>query len=109
VGDIYTMTLQEYLEATPWQRFAYRVYRNPFVMFFIGPIYVMLSYRLPLGYGSEKPSVRNSVALTNLFLVLLLVGIYLAFGLKTLTFGLPAHPVLRRDGGHLPLLRAAPV
>jgi omega-6 fatty acid desaturase (delta-12 desaturase) len=85
VGDIYTMTLQEYLEATPWQRFAYRVYRNPFVMFFLGPIYVfMLSYRPPLGYGSEKPSVRNSVALTNLFLVLLLVGIYLAFGLKTL-------------------------
>jgi hypothetical protein len=36
-------------------------------MFFIGPIYVfMLSYRLPLGYGSEKPSVRNSVALTTL-------------------------------------------
>jgi Fatty acid desaturase len=91
VGDICTMTLQEHLEATPRQRFAYRVYRNPFVMFFMmffmffmGPIYVMLSYRLPFGYGSEKPSVRNSVALTNLFLVLLLVGIYLAFGLKTL-------------------------
>jgi len=85
VGDIYTMTLEEYLKASPWQRFAYRVYRNPFVMFFIGPIYVfMLSYRLPLGYGSEKPSVRNSVALTNLFLVLLWAGIYLAFGLKTL-------------------------
>ena len=66
VGDIYTMTLEEYLKATPGERLRYRLYRNPFVMFFLGPIYVfMLSYRLPLGYGSEKPSVRNSVALTN--------------------------------------------
>lgn len=85
VGDIYTMTLEEYLKATPWERFKYRVYRNPFIMFFIGPVYVfMLSYRLPLGYGSEKPSVRNSVALTNLFLALLLAGIVLLFGVKTL-------------------------
>ena len=85
VGDIYTMTLEEYLKATPGERLRYRLYRNPFVMFFLGPIYVfMLSYRLPLGYGSEKPSVRNSVALTNLFLVLLWTGIYLGFGLKTL-------------------------
>ncbi|MGV2481707.1 UNVERIFIED_CONTAM: fatty acid desaturase, partial [Salmonella enterica subsp. enterica serovar Weltevreden] len=53
--------------------------------FFLGPIYVfMLSYRLPLGYGSEKPSVRNSVALTNLFLALLLAGIVVFLGVKTL-------------------------
>jgi hypothetical protein len=56
VGDIYTMTLQEYLEATPWQRFAYRVYRNPFVMFFIGPIYVfMLSYACPWAMARKSP------------------------------------------------------
>jgi len=85
VGDIYTMTLDEYLKATPGERLRYRLYRNPFLMFLLGPIYVfMLSYRLPLGYGAERPSVRNSVALTNLFLVLLWTGIYLAFGLKTL-------------------------
>jgi omega-6 fatty acid desaturase (delta-12 desaturase) len=56
-------------------------------MFFLGPIYVfMISYRLPLGYGSEKPSVRNSVALTNLFLALLLAGIVVFLGVKTLLF-----------------------
>jgi len=87
VGDIYTMTLEEYLRATPRERLAYRLYRNPFVMFFLGPIYVfMLSYRLPLGYGSERPSVRNSVALTNLALVLLLLGIGTLLGWKTLLF-----------------------
>ncbi len=62
VGDIYTMTTEEYLPATPWQRFSYRVYRNPFVMFLFGPVWVfVLSYRLPLGYGGDKPKVRASV------------------------------------------------
>lgn len=85
VGDIYTLTLTEYLRASPWERFKYRIYRNPLVMFLVGPIYTfMLSYRFPLGFGADKPSVRNSVALTNLFLVLLWVGIALGFGLKTL-------------------------
>lgn len=87
VGDIYTMTVREYLEATPWERFKYRIYRNPFVMFLIGPIYVfMISYRFPLGYGSDKPHLRNSVAFTNLALALLLAGIVLLFGVKTLLF-----------------------
>ncbi|GLV47195.1 fatty acid desaturase [Thermus sp. LT1-2-5] len=87
VGDIYTMTLEEYLQATPRERLAYRLYRNPFVMFLLGPIYVfMLSYRLPLGYGSERPSVRHSVALTNLALTLLLAGIGVFLGWKTLLF-----------------------
>lgn len=85
VGDIDTMTLEEWLRASPWKRLRYRIYRNPFVMFFIGPIYTfMLSYRLPLGFGANKPWVRNSVALTNLVLVLLLCGIVWFFGFKTL-------------------------
>ncbi|MGQ9735119.1 MAG: fatty acid desaturase [Thermaceae bacterium] len=87
VGDIYTMTVQEYLEATPWERFKYRVYRNPWIMFLIGPIYVfMLSYRFPTGYGSDKPHLRNSVAWTNLGIALLLAGIVLAFGVNTLLY-----------------------
>jgi omega-6 fatty acid desaturase (delta-12 desaturase) len=85
VGDVHTMTLEEFLKATPWERLRYRGYRNPWIMFLLGPIYVfMLSYRIPLGYGSERPSVRNSVAWTNLLLTLLLVGLALSLGLKTL-------------------------
>ncbi|HGY10043.1 MAG TPA: fatty acid desaturase [Oceanithermus profundus] len=83
VGDIYTMTTEEYLAATPWQRFSYRVYRNPFVMFLIGPVWVfMLSYRLPLGYGSDKPKVRASVWWTNLALAGLIFAIFYFFGWK---------------------------
>lgn len=83
VGDIYTMTTEEYLAATPWQRFSYRVYRNPFVMFLIGPVWVfMLSYRLPLGYGSDKPKVRASVWWTNLALAGLVALVFAVFGWK---------------------------
>ncbi len=83
VGDIYTMTTEEYLAATPWQRFSYRVYRNPFVMFLFGPVWVfMLSYRLPLGYGGDKPKVRASVWWTNLALAGLVAFVFAAFGWK---------------------------
>ncbi len=42
VGDIWVMTVEEYKQATPRQRAAYRMYRNPFVMFGLGPIYLLL-------------------------------------------------------------------
>lgn len=41
-GDIWVMTVNEYLEAPFWKKVAYRFYRNPFVMFVIGPIYLVL-------------------------------------------------------------------
>src|SRR5678815_5227444 len=42
VGDIMTMTVQEYLEASPWKRFAYRLARNPFILFLIAPLYLFV-------------------------------------------------------------------
>ena len=50
LGDIETLTVREYL-GLPWRkRLAYRLYRNPLVMFGIGPTYlVLLQHRAPLG------------------------------------------------------------
>jgi len=49
-GDIITMTTDEYLAQTRFQRLVYRLYRNPFVMFGLIPTYVfVLHYRLPIG------------------------------------------------------------
>lgn len=42
VGDIWILTVDEYLEAPWWKRLAYRLYRNPFVMFVLGPFYMFL-------------------------------------------------------------------
>lgn len=41
-GDIWVLTVDEYLAAPTWERLKYRMYRNPFVMFGLGPIYVFL-------------------------------------------------------------------
>jgi omega-6 fatty acid desaturase (delta-12 desaturase) len=38
VGDVYTMTLREYIAAPWWKRIGYRVFRNPLAMFLFGPI-----------------------------------------------------------------------
>ena len=50
LGDIKTLTVDEYL-AMGWRgRFGYRLYRNPIVMFGLGPAYLfLLQHRAPLG------------------------------------------------------------
>lgn len=49
VGDVTTLTVAEYRARSRWGRLAYRVYRNPLVLFGAGPIYVLLlRYRLPI-------------------------------------------------------------
>lgn len=37
-GDVWIMTVEEYANASKWERFTYRLYRNPIVMFGLGPI-----------------------------------------------------------------------
>jgi omega-6 fatty acid desaturase (delta-12 desaturase) len=50
VGDIDTLTVQEYLARSRWGRFRYRVYRHPVVMFGVGPAYLFfVQHRLPFG------------------------------------------------------------
>jgi omega-6 fatty acid desaturase (delta-12 desaturase) len=42
IGDVYTMTVKEYLEAPWWKKFGYRVMRNPLALFLIGPLLVFV-------------------------------------------------------------------
>ncbi|TRM10984.1 fatty acid desaturase [Lentibacillus cibarius] len=39
-GDVWVMTVDEYMAASFWGRLAYRLYRNPIVMFGLGPLYL---------------------------------------------------------------------
>jgi omega-6 fatty acid desaturase (delta-12 desaturase) len=66
-GDIPTLTVDEYL-SRPWkQRLGYRLFRNPLVMFGIGPIWsLMIGPRL--WSKKMRPRQRRSVIATNLVL-----------------------------------------
>ncbi|MCX6951060.1 MAG: fatty acid desaturase [Verrucomicrobia bacterium] len=90
-GDIWTMTVQEYLEASRWRRFSYRLARNPVVLFLLAPmlLFVVLQ-RFPA--RQANPRERNSVHWMNLAILLqaaamiALVGLqpYLAIQLTTM-------------------------
>ena len=55
-GDIWTLTVQEYLESSRWRRFAYRLARNPMVLFVIAPLFLFIvRERFP----SPKASARD--------------------------------------------------
>jgi acyl-lipid omega-6 desaturase (Delta-12 desaturase) len=50
IGDIDTLTVNEFQARTPWRRLLYRLYRHPAVMFGLGPAYLfLLRHRLPMG------------------------------------------------------------
>src|SRR5438093_8461872 len=54
-GDIWTMTVQEYLESSRAKRFAYRLARNPVVLFVIAPVVVLLvKQRFPSANASPR-------------------------------------------------------
>jgi omega-6 fatty acid desaturase (delta-12 desaturase) len=72
-GDVRTLTVAEY-QALPWRaRLAYRLFRNPLVMFGIGPV-VALLVGPRLVPRDARPRMRRSVLGTNLALALL-VGV----------------------------------
>lgn len=79
VGDIWTMTVDEYLSSAPRTRFWYRCMRNPFVLFVVAPLYLfVIQHRIPL--SKAKGRARKSVWYTNLALLVMAVGLSSVFG-----------------------------
>ncbi|HWB01473.1 MAG TPA: fatty acid desaturase [Verrucomicrobiales bacterium] len=80
-GDIWTMTVQEYLESTRWKRFAYRMARNPFVLFVAAPVFLFL-VRQRFSSPKAKPRERQSVWWMNLAIAGMVTGLCFLFGWK---------------------------
>jgi omega-6 fatty acid desaturase (delta-12 desaturase) len=78
---VWTLTVQEYLEASRWKRFAYRLARNPFILFVIAPFYLFVIRQRFSTKGASRRE-RYSVYWTNLAILGVAVGMSLIFGLK---------------------------
>ena len=81
IGDVATLTVDEYRNRSWLQRFLYRLYRNPFFLFGLAPLLLfVVLYRFPKKYMSVREHVY--VQLTNLALVLIVFSMIMAIGWK---------------------------
>ena len=68
IGDVYTMTVQEYLAAPWWKKFSYRVMRNPLILFSIGA-FIVFVFAHRFWEKSAGRRERNSVIWTDIALL----------------------------------------
>jgi acyl-lipid omega-6 desaturase (Delta-12 desaturase) len=74
VGDVLTLTVAEY-QARGWRgRLAYRLFRNPLVMFGLGPIFALV-VQPRIVPRAVRPRIRRGVRATNVALLVLVGGL----------------------------------
>ena len=92
-GDVWTLTVDEYVRLTYFGRLRYRLYRNAVFMFVLGPsLLFILRQRFTFGIPRTWRRERKSVHMTNL-------GLLLVFGVAWCTIGIPAFLMV-----HLPVV-----
>ncbi len=76
IGDVETLTVDEYRALSLWRKLRYRFYRSPLVMFVIGPsiLFIILN-RFPIGLGAGQERERESVYFTNIMLALIFLTV----------------------------------
>jgi omega-6 fatty acid desaturase (delta-12 desaturase) len=79
-GDVWTLTVQEYLESSRWKKFAYRLARNPIVLFIIAPTFLFLVRQRFTSAKADRRE-RHSVYAMNAAILLMAVGLSWAFGI----------------------------
>ncbi len=79
VGDIWTLTVEEYTKSSRLTKIIYRVYRNPLVLFGVGGVYLIL-IRQRFARRTAAKRERYSVFWTNTALVGLLILMSLTVG-----------------------------
>ncbi|MHC1733193.1 MAG: fatty acid desaturase [Bacteroidales bacterium] len=81
MGDVWTMTVEEYINSSRGKKLVYRIFRNPFILFTIGPVYViMIRNRITVKRMSLQE--KKSIWFTNIILLVIATAISLAIGLK---------------------------
>jgi len=81
VGDVWTMTVDEYLVAPWWKRAAYRFFRFPLVTMGLGPLFMFLISHRFYDVSSTGAREKHSVVYTNLTLLAIIAVAALTIGL----------------------------
>ncbi|MCC6905004.1 MAG: fatty acid desaturase [Anaerolineae bacterium] len=82
VGDVWTLTVDEYLALSRFDRIKYRVYRHPLFLFTVAPVFTFLvlkRFPIPQSKGARE---RGSIRFTNIALLLVAVILSLVLGWK---------------------------
>jgi acyl-lipid omega-6 desaturase (Delta-12 desaturase) len=80
-GDVWTMTVQEYLDSPKWTRILYRLARNPIVLFILAPVFLFV-FRERFPSAKAKPREKSSVWWMNCAILAKVVMLAWAFGIK---------------------------
>ncbi|MGO9272931.1 MAG: fatty acid desaturase [Terriglobia bacterium] len=91
LGAVPTLTVQEYLAASRWKRFSYRLVRNPFFLFVLAPPILFLVLHRFSEAGASKRD-RRSVYWTNLAMLGVAIALIWMIGFKA--YALIQLPVL---------------
>jgi len=79
VGDIWTLTVEEYLKSSRWKKLSYRLARNPFILFVIAPLFLFLVQQR-FSAPKAKWRERLSVWIMNLSVIGVAIGLISIFG-----------------------------
>ncbi len=79
VGDIPTLTISEYQARSSRGRLAYRLFRNPLVMFGLGPVFAMI-VGPRIATRAQRPRMRHSVLATDAVLLAVVGALCLWIG-----------------------------
>ena len=91
IGDVMTLTVDEYRALTWFGQFRYRLYRNPIVLFGLGPGYLfLLQNRLPLGMMDKAKYWISAMCTNAAIIVALAVIIYFGGLMPVLLIFLPS-------------------
>ncbi len=81
VGDVWTLTVDEYLKLPRKKKIIYRTYRHPIILLVIGPILLfVLSFRFTKKDMNRLE--RRSIYLSNLFMLIYVGALMLLLGWK---------------------------
>ncbi|EFM11102.1 fatty acid desaturase [Paenibacillus curdlanolyticus YK9] len=75
VGDMWVMTVDEYIASPPRLKLAYRLYRNPLIMLVLGPLLVFL-----VTYRKNRPGAKRREKLNTYMTNTAIVALYIVLG-----------------------------